>query len=242
MANSTEQTMSDSPLATATEVVTVDPRVNTNVDFYLDQSPYGMVSPAIVDFLIRRGGPTYLDLGCGIGGYASTLMRRGLSVVAVERNPEYVRRARALGVTVHEATGQAIPLPDASVDTVFLVEVLEHIPSEALPALLDEARRVARRNVLATVPDCSGFAEMDQVGFIHNHFKAIDHVQFFTPASMRALMLRHFPSVDVMQGDPLFPHRLLPAVVRRPLSLAYRLGILRSPWTSRLYIEARIGA
>lgn len=221
--------------------ITDDPRVNTNVDFYLEQDPHELVSMGIVDFIARRaGGKSLLDLGCGIGGYAHLLQRRGFEVVAVERNPAYVRRARELGVNVLEGTGQGIPLPDKSVDTVYLVEVLEHIPSEELPPLLEELKRVARRSVLATVPDCSRFREMDEVGFIPFHFKAVDHVQFFTPDSMRALMLRFFPSVDVQAVEPLYPHRLLPGIVRRPLSLAYRLGLLKSPLTSRLLVEARL--
>ena len=218
---------------------TTDPRVNTNVDYFLEQDPHALVSPEIIDFIRTRSGSKILDLGCGIGGYAYRLQELGFDVTAVDRNTSYVTRARAIGVKAEEAIGETLPFDDESFDTVFLVEVLEHIPDEAIPSLLSEARRVARKNVLFTVPDCTQFDELIELSFMHGHFMAIDHVQFFTVENLPALLKQFFPHVSVRQGDPLFPHRLLPKVVRRPISLMYRMGWLRPTIYSRLYAEAK---
>ena len=157
----------------------------------------------------------------------------------MDRNPSYVARARSLGQHAEEAAGERLPFADERFDTVLLVEVLEHIPDEAIPAFLEEVRRVTRNNVLLTVPDCTQHGELVAEEFLHGHFRAVDHVQFFTADSLSALLREFFPQSAVERGDPLFPHRLLPRIVRRPLSLLYRLGWLRPTLYSRLYAEAR---
>lgn len=222
--------------------LTHDPRVNTNVDFYLDQDPHALVSGDIVDFVRARAGRRVLDLGCGIGGYAHRLQQLGFDVVAIDRNPEYVARARSIGVRCELGVGETLPFEDGAFDTVVMVEVLEHLPDDVAPGVLSEVRRVTRGNLLLTVPDCTQFDRFVRERFLPDHFMAVDHVQFFTVDSLASLLKAYFPSVDVREGDPLYPHRLLPAVVRRPLSLAYRLGLLRSTLYSRLYAEARLDA
>ena len=221
---------------------TDDPRVNTNVDFYLTEDPHTLVDPRIINYIQARAGRTLLDLGCGIGGYSFRLQKMGFAVQAIDRNPEYVRLSRAIGVQAQEARGERLPFDDQSFDTVFLVEVLEHIPDEVIPSLLQEAKRIARKNVLFTVPDCTQFSRLMEHRFMHGHFMAVDHVQFFTVKTLSALLEQFFPKVSVEQGDPLYPHRFLPPVVRRPLSLFYRLGFVHADIYSRLYAEAKIRA
>lgn len=230
------------PLALSAMRYTTDPRVDTGAGFLLDQDPHAHVAPQIIEFLRKRSGPKVLDLGCGTGGYSYRLRELGFEVTAVDRNPSYVARARSLGLNAEEAPGEKLPFADDSFDTVVLVEVLEHIPDEAIPALLEEVRRVARNNALLTVPDCTQHGELVAEEFMHGHFRAVDHVQFFTADSLSALLREFFPQAAVARGDPLFPHRLLPRVVRRPLSLFYRLGWLRPTLYSRLYAEARKNA
>jgi len=49
-------------------------------------------------------------------------------------------------------TIDAIPLPDNSVDCAVAFEVLEHIPFEKVPKALSELIRVARKNVIVSMP------------------------------------------------------------------------------------------
>jgi len=217
---------------------TRDPRVNTGVDLAeLDQLAH--VSLDIVTFIRSRAGRHVLDFGCGTGGYSYRLQELGFDVTAADIYPHYVELSRRLGVNAVQAEPDHLPFPDQAFDTVFLVEVLEHIPDANIPAVLGEARRVARGNVLLTVPDCTQHEELVRQEFLFGHFRAVDHVQFFTADTLDALLRRFFPEVQVRRGEPLFPHRLLPPVVRRPLSLLYRLGLLKPTIFSRLYAEAR---
>jgi len=118
--------------------------------------------------------------------------------------------------------------------------VLEHVPDDDLEGVLAEIRRVVRRNVLITVPDCEDVMYLQSAGMTHEHFLAADHVQFFTKHRLQALLERFFPAVEIARGDPILPHLLLPPIVRRPLSALYRLGVLRPSLYSRLFAEARV--
>lgn len=222
---------------------TNDPRVDTGVDYYLPQSdPLASVHPGIVKFIKDRAGERILDFGCGTGGYAYKLMKLGLDVTAVDLNHKYVERARALGVQAQVIEEGRLPFPDQSFDTVYLVEVLEHLPDAVLPRILEEIRRVARRNVLITVPSNTHHDELFTAGFLYSHFFAVDHVQFFTPTNLVQVLKPYFSAVTIAEDDPVWPHRLLPPVVRRAVSLLYRLRLIRPAIYSRLYVEARNNA
>jgi SAM-dependent methyltransferase len=218
---------------------TTDPRRNANEDYYLERDYQSIVGPQIIDFLRPRLGRRVLDLGCGTGGYTHRLRALGFDVAAVDRNPKYIEIARSRGVNATVADGESLPFADESFDTVFCVEVLEHIPAEAIPGFLAEAHRVAKTNLLVTVPDCTQFPQLAGLDLMYAHFLTVDHVQFFTVQSLASLLRQFFPDVAVKEGDPLFPHRLLPPVVRKPISLLYRIGLLRPTLFSRLYAEAR---
>jgi SAM-dependent methyltransferase len=197
------------------------------------------VSGSILEFVKTRAGRRIVDLGCGTGGYALMLQRAGFEVTALDSNPAHVAAATTLGVPAFEVDG-ALPFADHSVDTVVMIEVLEHVPDEALAPLLEEVGRIVRTNVLLTVPDCGDVSRMRDVGVTLEHFLASDHVQFFTAGSLGALLSEFFPKVEIVRGDPILPHLLLPPLVRRPLSALYRLGLLRPSLYSRLFVEARI--
>jgi ubiquinone/menaquinone biosynthesis C-methylase UbiE len=197
------------------------------------------VSGSIFEFVKARAGHRIVDLGCGTGGYALMLQRAGFEVTALDSNAEHVAAAASLGVPAFEVNG-ALPFADRSVDTLMMIEVLEHVPDDELAPLLEEVRRVVRKNVLVTVPDCGDVSRMRDVGVTCEHFLAADHVQFFTASSLGMLLGKFFPKVENVRGDPILPHLLLPSPVRRPLSALYRLGVLRPSLYSRLFVEARI--
>lgn len=218
--------------------VTDDPRRTADAH-YLDRDPMSGVSASILEFVKARAGHRVVDLGCGTGGYAATLQRAGFEVTALDTNPAHVAAAARLGVQALLVDGP-LPFADRSVDTVMMIEVLEHVPDEAIASLLEEVRRVVRTNLLLTVPDCGDVPELQEAGVTCEHFLAADHVQFFTARSMSALVGRFFPNVEIVRGDPMMPHLLLPPAVRRPISALYRMGVLRPSLYARLFVEARI--
>ena len=217
---------------------TDDPRRSAEA-LYVDQNPESRVSSSILAFVRARAGRRIIDFGCGTGGYAALLRQSGFDVTAVDQNPVYVAATASLGVPAERVNG-ALPFPDRAFDTLMMIEVLEHVSDDDVEAVLADIRRVVRRNVLITVPDCEDVSALQRAGVTHEHFLAADHVQFFTKPRLQALLDRFFPAVEITRGDPILPHLLLPPIVRRPLSGLYRLGILRPSLYSRLFAEARV--
>jgi SAM-dependent methyltransferase len=70
-------------------------------------------------------GLDILDLGCGTGYFSAWLARRGARVVGLDPTPAQLETARrmqretGLEFLLIEATGEDVPLPDASFDLVF---------------------------------------------------------------------------------------------------------------------------
>jgi len=222
--------------------ITQDFRCNTGTDYYLQQNPRSAPARYLMDFVAARAaGRRLLDFGCGIGAYSYGLRQRGFDTVGVDANPKYVEIARANGGDARLVDGHALPFPDKSIDTTFLLEVLEHLPDDVIRPALSEIRRVTKSNVLFTVPDNTQYGELQAHGFVYGHYHAVDHVQFFTVDNLRVLLQEYFPRVEVTQGDPIYPHRLLPPLARKAMSLMYRLGVYRSKIYSRLFVEAKIG-
>jgi 2-polyprenyl-3-methyl-5-hydroxy-6-metoxy-1,4-benzoquinol methylase len=185
--------------------------------WYLDADALEQVDHSLVDFVQAHAGHQVLDLGCGLGGYSKVLADRGLDVTALDVIPEYVERARSLGVRADLYDGERLPLADGAVDTVFLLEVIEHLEEPA--GLLREARRVARRNVLMSTPNCT--QSFDRVPIEFSHMLEVDHKQFFTVDSLRELLDGVFGSSVVEQDFPI-DAKLAALVLPRPLRPVYR--------------------
>jgi SAM-dependent methyltransferase len=93
----------------------------------------------LVRFARRYAGESVLDLGCGYGAYGKELAGQGLKTFGCDINQEYLREAVRQGFPV-AAVDSVLPFADRSVDTVMLLEVIEHVPN--LQPLLEEAFRV----------------------------------------------------------------------------------------------------
>lgn len=91
---------------------------------------------------------TLLDVGCGSGQtmqWASRFLGAGWNVIGLEVAIEGVTAARTAGLQVLQASALSIPLPDASVDLILTLDVLQHLSLEAGDFVaLREMRRVLK--------------------------------------------------------------------------------------------------
>ena len=208
--------------------------------WYRDAEPMDQVDEALVEFVAEHAGRAVLDVGCGLGGYSLALARRGFDMTAIDVVPDYVERARSIGVEAELYDGERLPLEDGSVDTVILLEVVEHLDDPA--GLLREARRVARRNVLVTTPNCT--QDFGQVPVEFSHMLDVDHKQFFTEASLRQLLDDVFGNSVVEQTAPIDRH-LAGLVLPQPLRALHRwldgAGIVKPRFFFRLRGRAPAG-
>jgi len=148
-------------------------------------------------FLAHNVTPTevVLDLGCGAGQFSAALLQAGVRPIAVDVAHEALRRAleRIPGLDLrHWPAGEPLPLADASVDAVWAGEVIEHVADVA--PWLSEARRVLRpRGTLLLTTPHHGRGTLLRVALSRRafaeHFEPrSDHVRFYSPATLRALL------------------------------------------------------
>jgi SAM-dependent methyltransferase len=97
---------------------------------------------AIARHFEPRPGARLLDLGCGTGSWARAfrIWWPSIEVLAVE--PSAAMRERAMFQPVAAGSADEIPLPDASLDGVWLSTVIHHLPD--LEAAAHEIRRVLK--------------------------------------------------------------------------------------------------
>ena len=102
--------------------------------------------PRLLEAHAGTGSAPVLDLGCGRGEWLELLADRHLVASGVDANPGMVERCRALGIqaTLGDALTHLRSLPDRSLGAVTSFHMVEHLPFEAVIALLDEALRVLR--------------------------------------------------------------------------------------------------
>jgi SAM-dependent methyltransferase len=95
----------------------------------------------IVEHLMAASVTTVLDAGCGDGALTAAAAGRPLEVIGLDAAVPMVAAARAHGPVVRGDIA-ALPVADASVDAVVMVNVLYHLDRPA--SALREARRVLR--------------------------------------------------------------------------------------------------
>lgn len=126
-----------------------------NVAESYDKARPGPPAEAL-DWLVPAGCGVAVDLAAGTGLFTRALLGRAAEVVAVE--PDERMRAvlaqRSPGVRVLEGWGEAMPLPDASADAVFVSTAWHWLdPARAVPEIGRVLRSGGRLGVIWTSRD-----------------------------------------------------------------------------------------
>jgi ubiquinone/menaquinone biosynthesis C-methylase UbiE len=129
-------------------------------------------TPAAVDWLVPAGCRAAVDLAAGTGLFTRALLGRVPEITAVEPNGRMraVLAERTEGVRVLDGRGEVIPLPDASVDGVFVSTAWHWFdPALAIPEIARVLRDGGRLGVIWTSRDraddcganwtCSGYLQ-----------------------------------------------------------------------------------
>lgn len=94
-----------------------------------------------------------LEIGIGSGLLSFLLRKAGFNLTTVDFD-------KALEPDI-VASVTDIPLPDNSVDVVACFQVLEHLPFEMFSTALGEMRRITRKHIIISLPDCGRFYKME---------------------------------------------------------------------------------
>lgn len=152
-----------------------------NPSHNVDYNVRGM-NPARLAAIERYAGREVLDVGCGNGAYVLHLADRlNIRGVDYQRFESWSLHPELFAIS----DAQELTLPDEAVDTILSFETLEHLqdPKRALR----EYRRVCRKNLILTVPNCALTPGMRSSGLIFNHWIDRTHINFWDLDAICAL-------------------------------------------------------
>ncbi len=149
-----------------------------------------------------NGAAEVLDLGCGRGEFLAAAKYAGISAKGIELNPELVELCHAKGLDVERADmfEYLANQPDASIGGLYCSQVIEHLPPDRLPVLIELAASKLRRGALVAFetpnPECLAI-------FATHFYLDPTHTRPVPPALM-AFYLEEagFGSLDVVRLSP----------------------------------------
>ena len=178
------------------------------------EEPGVEVSNLLREYLPERS--SVLDVGCGAGAYGPVLMAAQHDWLGLEANPycrEILERRRLPFRPVDVESGK-LPCADAEYDCAICIEVLEHV--SAPEVFLSEIARAIRGRALFSVPNLELLPYLYDWRVVPWHLLEGDHKNFFTRASLRALLIRSFRHVEIFpygehplrtrDGVPVYVH------------------------------------
>jgi len=151
-----------------------------------------------LDFFRPYCGNAVMDMGAGDGTFIDMILKQvpgiekaeavELSSVAIERG-----RAKHPSVTFKQGSCESLPYPDGSVDTVFAIEVVEHLLD--VDRCLAEVNRVLKPGGFfgVTTTDFNLLKRMIIATFFWNKFFYPNnpHIRFFTKKTLAEMAGRH---------------------------------------------------
>lgn len=147
----------------------------------------------MTDFPVGAGDRV-IDVGCGDGGALRFCAEKGAYVILADLDTERVSRAeswiaaQAEGrLEKHVTDANPLPLPDASVNRVICMEMLEHVDDPA--TVMAELVRVGEPGAryLITVPDTMQ-EKLQQHLAPRSYFEKPNHIRIFERAEFAALV------------------------------------------------------
>jgi SAM-dependent methyltransferase len=178
------------------------------------EEPGVEVSDLVRAYLPERA--SVVDVGCGAGAYGPPLIAAGHEWLGLETN-DYcctILTRRRLPFRKVDPAAPRLPAADSEFDSAICVEVLEHTKDPDTFAA--EIARIIRHRALFSVPNLELLPYLHDWGVVPWHLLEGDHKNFFTRASLHALLSRFFRHVEIFpygehplrtrDGVPLFVH------------------------------------
>lgn len=169
------------------------------------------------------GCETLLDVGCGADSPVRFFSGRLSRAVGVDLDEASLETARAERIFTEAVRGSALEIAarfaPKSFDAVVALDVIEHLPKEDGPRLLEQMEAIARRVVVVFTPN--GFLPQGPIG--GNELQR--HVSGWTVGEMRE---RGFEVLGMSGWKPLRGEEALPAW--RPRFLWERIARWTEPF------------
>jgi len=159
------------------------------------EQPGVEVANLLMEYL--PSGSSVVDVGCGAGAYGPGLAAAGHQWIGLEANEyccEILERRQLPFRRVDLESGQ-LPCADGEFDCAICIEVLEHTKDPV--AFVAEIARSVRQRVLFSVPNLELIPYLHDWGVVPWHLLEADHKNFFTRASLHALLAQSFSRIEI---------------------------------------------
>jgi SAM-dependent methyltransferase len=140
-------------------------------------------------------GSSVIDVGCGAGAYGPPLRAAGHDWLGLEANAYCCDILTRRQLPFRRVDSDRLPASDAEFDCAICIEIAEHTKDPA--TFVSEIARIVRRRALFSVPN------MELLPYLHDwrvvpwHLLEGDHKNFFTRASLHALLARSFSRIEI---------------------------------------------
>jgi 2-polyprenyl-3-methyl-5-hydroxy-6-metoxy-1,4-benzoquinol methylase len=161
-------------------------------------------------------GASVVDVGCGAGAYGPPLIAAGHDWLGLEANAHCceILVRRQLPFRKVDLGTDVLPCGDAERDSAICIEVLEHTRDPE--KFVAEIARIIHGRALFSVPNLELLPYLYDWRVVPWHLLEGDHKNFFTRASLGALLRRFFRHVEIFpygehplrtrDGVPLYVH------------------------------------
>jgi 2-polyprenyl-3-methyl-5-hydroxy-6-metoxy-1,4-benzoquinol methylase len=165
-------------------------------------------------------GASVVDVGCGAGAFGPPLIASGHEWLGLEANAHCceILTRRELPFRRVDVDSGRLPCGDAEYDCAICIEVVEHTKDPE--TFVAEIARVVRGRVLFSVPNLELLPYLYDWRVVPWHLLEGDHKNFFTRASLGALLRRFFRRVEI------FPYGQHPLRTRDEVPLYVHLFAL----------------
>ena len=93
-----------------------------------------------LELLKREGKKTLLEIGAGTGTDGLFFQKSGMRVVCTDLSPSMVELCREKGLEAYVMDFLSLDFPPASFEAMYALNCLLHVPTNALPAVLEKLR------------------------------------------------------------------------------------------------------
>jgi len=160
-----------------------------NIKSYRKHAPGEPIAAKAFHELGMKPGDTLADFGCGTGRPAAAMQRMGAIVVGIDHAVNCLDPD--VNINFLKCNLWDLP-PDLKADFGYCTDVMEHIPTEKVDAVLAGIRRIVQKKAffqIATFPDKMG-----------KHIGETLHLTVQTPEWWEAKLSEHWGSV-IVRGD-----------------------------------------
>jgi 2-polyprenyl-3-methyl-5-hydroxy-6-metoxy-1,4-benzoquinol methylase len=145
--------------------------------------------------------PRYLDVGCSTGFVVEAARDKGWEAIGIDLNPSAIEFGRSRGLDLRTVALEEAGFAPRTFDAVSLFDVLEHLldPRRTLSACVD---LLAPGGILFLyVPNFDSASRL-LMGANAHFIWPTHHLNYYTPTTIRDLMLRHSlaPELIVTEG------------------------------------------